>query len=185
MPPTFLPFLSQWRLWIWIVTDAHDYHFTRFTYLSFRRFLHLRTFITEYKYTVNENWRNIYHSFLCLSRNQFQSYRQKVTPLLNDRQVQIQPASYYAAWINFTSWFHVIESALIAEIFRSEYYVTYFTGEPVYAKILVPVMAYYFHANVWATTQHTFQCPRTNVRKYVATWLEHSRESNRRYPYHS
>ena len=42
------------------------------------------------------------------------------------------------------------------------------------------VSAYYFHANVWATTQYTLECPheRSNV------WLEHSRESNRRYPDH-
>ena len=42
----------------------------------------------------------------------------------------------------------------------------------------------YFHANVWAMTQQTSECP-TGVRKCVVTWLEHSRESKKRYPDHS
>ena len=33
-------------------------------------------------------------------------------------------------------------------------------------------------------TRHVLSNVRTNVRKYVVTWLEHSRESNRRYPNH-
>ena len=50
-----------------------------------------------------------------------------------------------------------------------------------YNFILVGVPAYYFHANVWATSQHTFECPHF-VGKYVVTWLEHSRECNRPLP---
>ena len=48
----------------------------------------------------------------------------------------------------------------------------------------IRVAAYYFHANVCATTQHTFDniLSLAHVRKYVLTWLEHSRESSRRYP---
>ena len=39
-----------------------------------------------------------------------------------------------------------------------------------------------FALNVWATTQRTSECPHTSVRKYVVSWLEHSRESNRPLP---
>ena len=44
-----------------------------------------------------------------------------------------------------------------------------------------PGTAYYFHANVRATSQHTFErsCGRSDV---CVTWLKNSRESNRRYP---
>ena len=45
--------------------------------------------------------------------------------------------------------------------------------------IMVRVPVYYFHANVW---HNILSNVHTNVRKYVVTWLKHSRESNRRYP---
>ena len=43
-----------------------------------------------------------------------------------------------------------------------------------------PVTAYYLHANVWATSQHTFECQ--HVQTNVVSWLKHSRVSNRPLP---
>ena len=44
------------------------------------------------------------------------------------------------------------------------------------------VAAYYFSANVRAASQHTFERSNADIRKYVVSWLKHSRESSRSVP---